>query len=165
MAGPGGTLGRAGTIARGAIGIGMLVIAVTTQHLSWWDVGAAALVLPALTVTTAAAVNRLISRTSIARKARTPWSPAQIAAAVVIIVVVLSVGIALTYISPIDGGALYAFFGLSMVIAAVKGFDGCEILALPNLLFGRNDAIWCPLYSAIDATETTSRSTDANNAS
>lgn len=161
MAGPSGTLGRAGTVARGAVGIGLLVIAVTTRHVSWWDVVAAILVLPALAVVTAAVVNRLVGRTSLVRRARTPWSLTQIMAAAVIIVVVLGVGIALTFVSPVDGGGLYAFFGLSMVIAAVRGFDGCEILALPNLAFGRTEAIWCPLYSAIDTTETASHPTEA----
>lgn len=162
MAGSGRTLSRAGAVARGAIGIGLLVIAVTTQHLSWWDVAAAILVLPSLAVVTTAAVNRIIGRTSLVRKARTPWSLTQIMAAVGIIVVVLGVGIALTFVSPIDGGALYAFFGLSMVIAALRGFDGCEILALPNLVLGHAEAIWCPLYSAIDATETASHPTESN---
>lgn len=158
MTGTGKALSRAGTVARGAVGVGLLVIAVTTQHLSWWDVAAAVLVLPALAVMTAAAVNRLVGRTRLARTARIPWSPTQIMAAAVILAVVLGVGVALTYVSPIDGGALYAFFGMSMVIAAVKGFDGCEILALPSLVFGRTEAIWCPLYSPLDAIDTPSRS-------
>jgi len=53
------------------------------------------------------------------------------------------VGAALTFVSPVNGVALYVFFGLSMLLAALRGYDGCEILALPNLILRRQDAIWC----------------------
>ena len=62
-------------------------------------------------------------------------------------------GAALTFVSPVNGVALYVFFGLSMLLAALRGYDGCEILALPNLILRRQDAIWCPLYTPIDADE------------
>ncbi len=46
-----------------------------------------------------------------------------------------------------------------MVLAALRGYDGCEILALPNIMLRRADAIWCPLYSPIDSAEQLSDST------
>jgi hypothetical protein len=40
-----------------------------------------------------------------------------------------------------------------MVLAAIRGYEGCEILALPNLVLRRTDAVWCPLYTPIDNAE------------
>jgi hypothetical protein len=42
------------------------------------------------------------------------------------------------------------FFGASMLLASALGYDGCEMLALPNMVLGRRDAIWCPLYTPLD---------------
>jgi hypothetical protein len=88
--------------------------------------------------------------TALAR-ARSPWSGAQIAASVVIIATVIALGTVLTFVSPVNGVALYTFFGLSMLLAALRGYDGCEVLAVSNLLLRRQDAIWCPLYTPFDA--------------
>jgi hypothetical protein len=130
---------------RAGVGIGLLVFATATQHLNGWDVAGAVIVMPAVAVGTATVVSRLLARAARGTNTATP-----IAAAVVIILLVLGIGVGLTYVSPIDAGALYAFVGLSMVVAGAKGFAGCEILALPNLLLHRRLAIWCPLFSPVD---------------
>ncbi len=50
-----------------------------------------------------------------------------------------------------------------MLLAAGRGYEGCELLAFPNLILGRRDAIWCPIYTPIDRTEVDpdDRTTDA----
>ena len=70
-----------------------------------------------------------------------------------VIAVVLALGTALTFLSPVDRVALWLLFGLSMIVTAVRVDDGCEILAIPNTILRRTDAIWCPVYTPIDATE------------
>lgn len=124
-------IGPLGTAARALVGAVLTVIAVAWAGISWWDVAAALVLLPAVAVAVAAVLD----------------------AAVATIVVVFGLSVALTYVSPVDGGAVWLFFGLSMLLAAARGYAGCEILALPNLLLGRHDAIWCPLYSPVDAAE------------
>ena len=146
-------LGRVGTVTRVCIGLILAAAAVAVFGLSWWDVVGATLVMPALAVGFAAVTNHLIAGTDTASRARQPWSRSQIAAAATIVGATLAVGTALTFVSPIDGTAIYLFAGVSMILAAVLGFDGCEVLALPNLVLGRRDAIWCPLYSPIDRVE------------
>lgn len=45
------------------------------------------------------------------------------------------------------------FYGVSMLLAAFRGYAGCEIFAIPNWLSGRNDKMACPVFSPIDAAE------------
>ena len=45
------------------------------------------------------------------------------------------------------------FYGASILLAVVKGYAGCEILALSNLLRHRDDQLACAVFSPIDAIE------------
>lgn len=45
------------------------------------------------------------------------------------------------------------FYGASIVLAVVKGYAGCEVLALSNLLRHRDDQLACAVFSPIDALE------------
>ena len=49
--------------------------------------------------------------------------------------------------------AVLIFYGLSMLLAALRGYGGCESLAISNWLLSRDDQIGCLLFSPIDATE------------
>lgn len=49
------------------------------------------------------------------------------------------------------------FYGASIVLAVVKGYAGCEILALSNLLRRRDDQLACAVFSPIDALESAPR--------
>ena len=67
---------------------------------------------------------------------------------------VIGVGIAISFVTPVDGGvAIWVFLGVSMLVAAARGYAGCEVLAIPNAVSGRDDQIGCILYSPIDAAE------------
>lgn len=45
------------------------------------------------------------------------------------------------------------FYGASILLAVFKGYAGCEILALSNLLRRRDDQLACAVFSPIDALE------------
>jgi hypothetical protein len=49
-----------------------------------------------------------------------------------------------------DGTSLWIFFGVSMLVAAAKGYAGCEVLAIPNLVLRRRDSVYCPVLTPID---------------
>ena len=49
------------------------------------------------------------------------------------------------------------FYGVSMLLAAVRGYPGCEILAITNWLSKRDDRMACPVFSPIDAAEARQR--------
>ncbi len=48
------------------------------------------------------------------------------------------------------------FYGASMLLAAVRGYGGCELFAASNWLLERDDQIACPVFTPIDAAETRS---------
>lgn len=49
--------------------------------------------------------------------------------------------------------AALLFYGASIMLALVRGYAGCEIFAISNLLRNRDDQIVCPVFSPIDHAE------------
>jgi hypothetical protein len=49
--------------------------------------------------------------------------------------------------------AVVIFYGVSMLIAAIRGYAGCESLAISNWLLKRDDQLGCLLFSPIDFAE------------
>jgi hypothetical protein len=45
------------------------------------------------------------------------------------------------------------FYGASMLVAAVRGYAGCEVMAISNWLLGRDDQVGCVFFSPIDFVE------------
>ena len=50
-----------------------------------------------------------------------------------------------------DGAAL--FYAASMVVAAWRGYAGCEVLAIANWLLRRDDQVGCAVFSPLDELE------------
>lgn len=63
---------------------------------------------------------------------------------------VLVIATALTYATPIDAGAIWLFFGISMIVAALRGDAGCEVLAFANATSGHRDSTGCVAFAPID---------------
>ena len=55
-------------------------------------------------------------------------------------------------LTPTSDGVLI-FYGASMLLAAVRGYACCEVLAISNALLRRDDQVGCLLFSPIDAVE------------
>lgn len=123
----------------------MIVAAVLSgAGLGEWILGAA--VFPAVLV--------------VWQKIRTTIDPEPIMQVGPLAHVVTAISFLMLYSTPsyapalsVTSGAALIFFGASMLIAAVRGYRGCEVLALPNWLLGRNDQVGCVLYSPIDRLE------------
>ena len=49
--------------------------------------------------------------------------------------------------------AALVFYGGSLLLAAVRGYAGCEILAISNWILRRDDQVGCVVFSPIDAVE------------
>jgi hypothetical protein len=49
--------------------------------------------------------------------------------------------------------AALLFYGVSMLLAALRGYAGCEVLALSNWLLHRDDQVGCVLFTPIDTLE------------
>ena len=64
---------------------------------------------------------------------------------------------------PILGGgkgqlAAVTFLGISLVVAGVRAAPGCEVMAIPGLLFGRHTELGCLIFSPLDSLERKLRS-------
>jgi len=53
----------------------------------------------------------------------------------------------------VTSDAALIFYGSTMVFAGIRGYAGCEILALSNWLLGRSDMIACAPFTPIDYAE------------
>ena len=64
------------------------------------------------------------------------------------------------YLTPLYAPALafasdatLIFYGSSMLLAAVRGYAGCEVLAVSNWLLHRNDQVGCLVFAPVDHLE------------
>jgi hypothetical protein len=53
----------------------------------------------------------------------------------------------------VTSDAALLFYGVSMLLAAIRGYAGCEVLALSNWLLRRNDQVGCLVLAPIDYAE------------
>jgi hypothetical protein len=49
--------------------------------------------------------------------------------------------------------AVVAFYGMSMLLAAIRGYAGCEVLAVSNWLLRRDDQVGCVVFTPVDNLE------------
>lgn len=147
-------IGPIGTTARVAGGLAAITLPAALSGVTWWDVGTALAVLPLAALLAAGAVDSA-SRSHPWRRSRpkvASWIRDTLALALV-----LGPGTALTFVSPVDGTAIWIFLGLSLIIAAGRGDAGCEVVAISNAITGRREATGCVIYAAIDAAEARTR--------
>ena len=66
----------------------------------------------------------------------------------------VNLGIAIVLFSiPQTRDAAALFFGASKLLAAARGYAGCEVMAISNWLLRRDDQVGCVVFSPIDAAE------------
>jgi ketosteroid isomerase-like protein len=145
-------IGPVGTAARVVGGLLAIAVPIAMEGLDWWDVGAALVALPLIATAAAALVRRGSERYAphALAQSRSSWS----GPTVLVLGSVVGIGIALTFVTPLDGGVgIWSFLGCSMLVAALRGQAGCEVLAIPNALTHRADQIDCVIYTPIDTAE------------
>jgi len=54
--------------------------------------------------------------------------------------------------------AAVTFLGVSLVVAGVRAAPGCEVMAIPALLFGKHTELVCVIFSPLDSLERKLRS-------
>ncbi len=139
-------IGQIGTLARVIGGLILIAVPIARHGISWWDAAAALIALPLIAFAAARALR--VRHAGVASAAATRVE------SVVTLTIVIAVATALTFITPVDGVAVWAFFGLSMLLAALRGYAGCELLAIPNAVTGRRDQLDCfIIFTAIDSAE------------
>jgi hypothetical protein len=53
----------------------------------------------------------------------------------------------------VTSDAALVFYGGSMLVAALRGYGGCEVLAISNWILRRDDQIGCLVFGPLDAAE------------
>jgi hypothetical protein len=53
----------------------------------------------------------------------------------------------------VTGDAAVIFVGMSMLLAATRGYAGCEVLAISNWLLRRDDQLGCMIFAPVDLAE------------
>jgi hypothetical protein len=143
-------IGPIGTIARAAAGLAAIAFAIA-QGVGAWDVAAALVGLPLLASGLYALAAAGYRRGQGAHALSTPtgtW-----AVSVVVLVLVVALAIAITYLTPVDAGAIWLFFGASLLLVAARGDAGCEVLAVANAFAGRRESTGCVAFAAVDSIE------------
>jgi hypothetical protein len=146
-------IGPIGIAARVAGGLAAIAVPIVLSGITWWDVGAAFVLLPLTAALAASGLTWFYSdrppRRRDGRSGLEPW-----VRSAVVLVIVIAVDVVATYVSPLDGaGALFIFFGVSLLLGAFRGDAGCEAVAIPNALVGRRDVTGCVLYAPLDSIE------------
>jgi hypothetical protein len=137
-------IGPIGTASRLAGGLIAIAVPIAIGRFGWWDAAAVFVALPLVATAAATLVTgayRRLDPQALTRRAAICSGPA---CWTVGLVVASYVG--LTFLTPLNGAvAFWVWIGTSLLVAAARGYGGCEILAIPNLIRGRRDQIGCML--------------------
>ena len=143
-------IGPIGTIARAALGLAAIAFSIA-QGMGAWDVAAGLVGLPLLASGLYACAAAAYGRGQAAHALSTPagtW-----AVSVVVLVLVIATAIAITHVTPVDAGAIWLFFGASLLLVAARGDAGCEVLAVANAFAGRRESTGCIAFAPVDSIE------------
>ena len=132
-------IGVIGTLARVVVGLGLLYLPWLDDGLQWHDVLLGLVGFPAVV---------LLWQWLRLRHTAAPLR----ATGVVGHLVNCGIG-AVLLLTPATADAADLFYGISMLLAALGGYAGCEVLAVSNWLLRRDDQVGCPVFLPIDAVE------------
>ncbi len=151
-------IGFGGTAARVVVGLMLLAIVLqgelSTRGINLLSLAVGLLGIPAVVLTW----QWLRARRRPARlEATRPWE------FVLNMAVLAALYLTPWYARPIafTGDATLYFYGTSMLLAAWRGFDGCEVLAVSNWLLHREDHIGCAVFAPVDYLERRLRHVDS----
>jgi len=145
-------IGPIGTTSRIVGGLIAIALPIALEGIGWWDIAAALVALPLLATAAAALITAAYAR--LAPKALASRHAICSGPACWLIAIMVGIAFALAVLTPVNGEvAFWVWIGASMLLAAARGYGGCEVLAIPNLITGRRDQIGCILYTPIDRAE------------
>jgi len=142
-------IGAAGTAARVLIGLVLLASVLSGEASRGWHPAAWVLALVVFPAMALAAAWLRARRHPAGLRATGPAGHAVNAA------VFAAMYATPWYVPPLGftSDAALLFYGASMLVAAARGYAGCEVLAVPNWLLRRDDQVGCLVFAPVDALE------------
>lgn len=145
-------IGPIGTASRVVVGLIAIALPIAIGGFGWWDAAAALVALPLIATAAAALITAAYRRLSPESLTRRHAVCSSLACWLIVVMVIAAAG--LDVLTPASGEvAFWVWLGASMLVAAARGYGGCEVLAAPNLLTGRHDQVGCVLFTPIDRAE------------
>ena len=140
-------IGIAGTAARVLIAIVLLGSVVSGEASRGWHPAAWALALAVVPAAALAAARLRARRHPAGLRATGPAGHTANAA------VFAALYATPWYAPPLSftSDAALIFYGASLLLAAARGYAGCEVLAVPNWLLRRDDQVGCVVFAPVDA--------------
>lgn len=143
----GRAIGIVGTLARLAVGGWLLIdVAAAFQWDEWYEPVLGLLVFPAIL---------LFGQWLRLRYTSAPLRATGPIGHLVNAAIFLALYLTPWYFPPLaftSDAALY-FYGAAMLLAAGRGYAGCEVLAISNWLLRRDDQVGCVLFGPVDTLE------------
>ncbi len=137
-------IGVAGTIGRVLLGLGLLYLAFTDGGKPEWGLQWQGPLLGLVAFPVALLAFQAL---------RLRFTTATLnATGLVGFAVNLCIG-AVLYAIPFTRDAMLLFYGASLLLAAARGYAGCESLAISNWLLRRDEQVGCVVFSPLDAVE------------
>ena len=145
-------IGALGTIARIATGVWLLLAAFTGGGYyegwgsgftwpPWYEMLLGFVLLPALVMLIVIGSQRVLRTSSYLRATGSGGT-------------LINMGIiAALFLIPFTGNIAAIFYGAPMLLAAWRGYAGCEVLAISNLVLRRDDQLGCPWFWPVDTLE------------
>jgi hypothetical protein len=145
-------IGPIGTWTRVAGGLIAIALPIALSGIEWWDAAAGLVALPLIALVAGEVVREAYVRVSPQTLARSrsaicSWPACSVWA------IVIAAALGLDALTPASEVGLWLWLGASLLVAAARGYAGCEVLAFPNLIRGRREQIGCMLYGPIDGAE------------
>lgn len=135
----GRAIGTVGTMARLIVGLAFIALAFLTGEFELYSLPLGLVGFPAVVL--------------LLQWLRARWAPGRLQATG-------SLGFCLNiliavpfFIFSYTQAAAFLFYGASMLLAAARGYAGCEVTAISNWLLRRDDQVGCMIFSPIDAAE------------
>jgi hypothetical protein len=149
-------IGPIGAVSRIAGGLIAIALPIGIGGFTWWDAAAALVALPLAATGAAALIIATYQRRApgaLGRRRAICSGPA-----CWLIAIMIGTAAGIDALTPASGEvALLIWLGVSMLIAAARGYGGCEVLGVPNMITGRRFQIGCILYTPIDRMEASRR--------
>lgn len=149
--GAGREIGPIGTGSRILGGLVAIALPIALSGIDWWDVGVALIALPLIATAGAWLVIAGYERyapESLGRRHAICSGPACVLWAIMI-----AAAVAIDALTAVSGVAFWIWLGASLLVAAARGYGGCEVLAFPNAITGRKYQVGCMIYTPIDTLE------------